>query len=52
MKKIRSCKILREFVANSYEIELLDNVEISQIFNVEDFYPYRRYEVGESYGQK
>jgi hypothetical protein len=52
MKKIRPCKILKKFTANSYEIEFLDNVGISLIFNVEDLYPYRRYEVEESYDQK
>jgi hypothetical protein len=52
LRQIRPCNILRKFAANSYEIELLDNVGISLIFNVEDLYPYRRYEVGESYDQK
>jgi hypothetical protein len=41
MKKIGPCKILRKFDANSYEIELLDGVGISPIFNVADLYPYR-----------
>jgi hypothetical protein len=41
MKKIGPCKILRKFEANAYEIELLDDVGISPIFNVADMYPYR-----------
>jgi hypothetical protein len=42
MKKIGPCKILRKFAENAYEIELLDNVGISLIFNVADLYPYNR----------
>jgi hypothetical protein len=41
MKKIGPCKVIRKFGANAYEIELPDGVEISSIFNVTDFYPYR-----------
>jgi len=41
MKKIGTCKILRKFEANVYEIELLDEVGISPIFNIVDMYPYR-----------
>jgi hypothetical protein len=52
MKKIGPCMILRKFVANSYEIELPDNVGISPIFNVVDMYPYKRDEAGESYDQR
>jgi hypothetical protein len=52
MKKIEPCRILRKFAANAYEIELLDNVGISPIFNVADLYPYRRHEAGESDDQK
>ena len=44
MKKIGSCKILRNFEANAYEIELPDDVGISPIFNVADMYPYREVE--------
>jgi hypothetical protein len=42
MKKIGPCKILRKFDANAYEIEILDDVGISPIFNVSDLYPYRK----------
>ena len=52
MNKIGPCGILRKFTANSYEIELSDNVGISPIFNVVDMYPYRRDEAGESNDQK
>jgi hypothetical protein len=41
MKNIGTCKILRKFEANSYEIKLRDDVGISPIFNVADMYPYR-----------
>jgi hypothetical protein len=41
IKKIGPCKILRKFVANSYEIELPKYVRRSPIFNVVDMYPYR-----------
>jgi hypothetical protein len=44
MKNIGSCKILRKFDANAYEIELPDDVGISPIFNVSDLYPYRKYD--------
>jgi hypothetical protein len=47
MKKIGPYKILRKFAANSYEIELTDNIGISPIFNVTDLYPYSRDDVGE-----
>ena len=40
-KKIGSCKILRKFDANVYEIELPEDVGISPIFNISDMYPYR-----------
>jgi hypothetical protein len=41
MKKIRPCKVLRKFRENAYEIELLDGIRISLIFNITDLYPYR-----------
>ena len=41
MMKIGPCKILRKFEANAYEIEFLDDVGISPIFNIVDLYPYR-----------
>jgi hypothetical protein len=41
MKKIGSCKIIRKFEENAFDIELLDGVGISPIFNIEDMYPYR-----------
>jgi hypothetical protein len=47
MKKIGPCKILRKFAANAYEIELLENVGISPIFNVADLYPYNRDDTAE-----
>jgi hypothetical protein len=44
LKKIVPCKILRKNDENSYEIELLENVGISPIFNISDMYPYREYD--------
>jgi hypothetical protein len=41
MKKIGSCKIIRKFEENAYEIELPNGVGISPIFNLEYVYPYR-----------
>ena len=41
MKKIGSFKILRNFLANAYELEFPANIGISPIFNVADIYPYR-----------
>jgi hypothetical protein len=52
MKKIGPRKILRKFSANVYEIELLENVGISSIFNVADLYHYRMDDIGESGDQK
>jgi hypothetical protein len=46
MNKIGPWKILRTFAANAYEIELLDNIGISLIFNVEDLYHYNRDDTG------
>ena len=45
MNKIGPCKVLRKFGDNAYEIELLDGIRISPIFNVSDLYPYRAREV-------
>jgi hypothetical protein len=42
MKNIGPCKILRKFDANTYDIELSDDVGISPIFNISDLYPYRK----------
>jgi hypothetical protein len=41
LKKIGSCKILRRFGENAYELELPEDVGISPIFNIVDLYPYR-----------
>jgi hypothetical protein len=41
MKNIGPCKILRKFVANSYDIELSEDIGLSPIFNVADLYPYQ-----------
>jgi hypothetical protein len=41
MKKIGPCRIIRKFGANAYEIELLDGIEISLIFNISNLYPYK-----------
>jgi hypothetical protein len=45
MKKIGPCRILKKFGENAYEIELLDGIGISPIFNVLDLYPYKTREV-------
>jgi hypothetical protein len=52
IKKIGSCKILRKFEENDYDIELLDGVGISPIFNIADLYPYRSNETGGGENQK
>ena len=41
MKKIGRCKILIKFDENAYQIEMLEDVGISPIFNVSNMYPYR-----------
>ena len=41
MKKFGPCKILKKFDSgNAYEVELLDDMDISPIFNVSDLYKY------------
>jgi hypothetical protein len=45
MKKIGPCRVLKKFRENAYEIEFLDGIGISSIFNVADLYPYRAGEV-------
>ena len=40
LKKIGPCRILRNFSANAYEIELPPDIGISPIFNVADLYEY------------
>jgi hypothetical protein len=52
MNKIGSCKILRKFDANAYDIELPDDVGISPIFNVSYLYPYRKYDTEGSKDQE
>jgi len=41
LKKIRPCRILRNFSTIAYEIELPLGIEISAIFNVTDLYKYK-----------
>jgi hypothetical protein len=41
LKKIGSCKILRKFDANSYDIEMLEGVGILPILNISYMGPYR-----------
>jgi endonuclease V-like protein UPF0215 family len=41
LKKIGPCRVLKKFGENAYEIELLDGIKISPIFNIADLYPYR-----------
>ena len=41
MKKFRPCKILKKFDRkNAYEVQLLNDMDISHIFNVADFYKF------------
>ena len=40
MKKIGPCRILRKFLANSYDLEMPARVGISPILNVAYLYPY------------
>jgi hypothetical protein len=46
MNKIGPCKVLKKFGANAYEIELLDGIRISLIFNISYLYPYKAEEEG------
>jgi hypothetical protein len=48
LKKIGSCKILRRFGENAYELELPEDVGISPIFNIAYLYPYREDRTGGS----
>jgi hypothetical protein len=52
MNTIGPCKILINFDANAYEIELPEDVGISPIFNVAYLYPYRMNDMGGSEDQK
>jgi hypothetical protein len=40
MKKIGSCRVLKKFGENTYELELQEGMGISPIFNISDLYPY------------
>ena len=40
MKKVGTCRILRKFSANAYELDMPTGVHSSPIFNVVDLYPY------------
>ena len=44
LKKIGPCRILRNFSANAYEIELPSDMGLSPIFYVADLYPYQEAE--------
>ena len=45
MKKFGPCKILKKFDSgNAYEVELPDDMDISPIFNIVDFYKYHESE--------
>jgi hypothetical protein len=41
MNKIWSCKIIKKFGTNAYEIELPDGIRISLIFKISYLYPYK-----------
>jgi hypothetical protein len=45
-KKIGPCRILRRYSTNAYEVELLDDIGISPIFNVADLYPFKESDSG------
>ena len=41
MKKFGPCKILKKFDScSAYEVELPNDMDISPIFNIDDFYKY------------
>jgi hypothetical protein len=44
--KIGPCRILRRFYENAYEVELLDEIGISPIFNVEKLYLFKELDSG------
>ena len=45
MKKFGPCKILKKFDSgNAYEVELLDDMDISPIWNVVDLYKYHEWD--------
>ena len=50
LKMIGPCKILRKFSKNTYEIEILEGVGISPIFNVENIYKYKEGETIDAVG--
>jgi hypothetical protein len=52
LKNIGPCKILRKVGNNAYEIELLEDVGISPIFNISDIYPYKEDDTNISRGQE
>jgi hypothetical protein len=52
MKKFGSCKIIRKFEENAYEIESPNEVGISTIFNIVNMYLYRADEPGAEKNQK
>ena len=48
MEKIGPCRIIRNFSANAYELQLPLGVGILPIFNVENLYLYTTVDEGES----
>ena len=41
MKNIGPCRILRKFSSNAYEIEVVEGIGISPIFNATNLYQYK-----------